>query len=198
MTKNAICENTLKLGYFNKGKKTVLYADASPVAVGAVLVQEKGNKGNQQIISFASKTLTETQKYYPQIQREALAIVWAVERFYFYLLGRHFTIRTDARGLSFIFDKEKVSCKRALNRAEGWALRLGAYDYEIEWIKGRENIADPPSRLCTKTEPFETKVYIPGEIGAPTIVPRQPFEALTLETHKKETAQDTDLIQVKP
>lgn len=196
-TKQAICHNTVKLGFFDTNKKTVLYADASPIAVGAVLAQEDDSGKDRRIISFASKTLTETERRYPQIQREALAIVWSVERFYFYLLGRHFTIRTDARGLSFIFDREKVSCKRALNRAEGWALRLGAYDYEIEWIKGRENIADPSSRLCAEAKPFASKIYIPAEIGVVTESLRQPFDAMPLTEVEEESAKDGEQTKVK-
>jgi RNase H-like domain found in reverse transcriptase len=115
-------------------------------------------------ICFVSKALTKTEKNYQQVQREALAIVWSVERLFYYLLGRRFTIRTDARGLAFIFNKDKVSCTRVLNRAEVWALRLSTYDYVIEWIKGSENIAYPPSRLCASHTPFKHEVRTPGAI----------------------------------
>lgn len=148
-TKKRIADCTIKLAFFEEGAPTVLYTDASPHALGAVLTQEKENQ-SPRIISFASKLLSKTEKAYPQIQKEALGVVWGVERFYYYLLGRRFTIKTDASGLSFIFNRESTTCKRALNRAEGWALRLNIYDYEIEWIKGKANIADPSSRLCSQ------------------------------------------------
>lgn len=101
----------------------MLYTDASPVALGAVLTQEHQD-GTRRIISFASKALTLTEKKYAQNQREALGAVWAVEHFSFFLLGRHFTLRTDARGVSFILNRSREDSKRALTRADGWALRL--------------------------------------------------------------------------
>ena len=85
-TKRRIAGCTIKLGFFSPTDKTVLYTDASPQALGAVLCQE-ASCGKHRTICFASKSLTPTERAYPQIQKEALAIVWAVERFYFYLMG---------------------------------------------------------------------------------------------------------------
>lgn len=75
--------SSLVLGYYNVRDRTQLYADASPVGLGAVLVQFK--EGEPRIISYASKSLSETVKRYFQTEKEALALVWAVERFHFYL-----------------------------------------------------------------------------------------------------------------
>lgn len=105
--KEAIANCTVTQGFFSLTERTELYTDASPYAIGAVLVQID-DCDKQRIISFASKSLTETEKRYPQTQREALAIVWGVEHFYFYLLGTKFNIKTDAEGIKFIFDKEKA------------------------------------------------------------------------------------------
>lgn len=145
-TKDKIANSMITLGYFSEDDKTVLYTDASPIALGAVLTQECQD-GTKRIISFASKSLSATEKNYAQNQREALAAVWAVEYFSFFLLGRHFTLRTDARGVSFILNRSRENSKRALTRADGWALRLSPYSYDVEFIRGRDNIADPSSRL---------------------------------------------------
>jgi hypothetical protein len=109
-TKTAIAEATTTIGFFDVTWQTVLYTDASPYALGAVLVQEREGKKNR-TICFASKTLTETEKKYPQVRREALAIVWAVERHFYYLLGRRLKLRTDARGLAFIYNRSRETCK---------------------------------------------------------------------------------------
>lgn len=145
-TKQAIIHCTVNQGFFSDTDETSVYTDASPSALGAVLVQTN-SEGESRVISFASKSLSPTERRYAQTQREALGIVWAVEHFYYYLLGRHFTIKTDAQGISFIFQREKETAKRVLSRAEGWALRLSAYDFSVEYIKGSYNIADPSSRL---------------------------------------------------
>jgi RNase H-like domain found in reverse transcriptase/Reverse transcriptase (RNA-dependent DNA polymerase)/Integrase zinc binding domain len=150
--KSAIAGCTVSQGFFSTKDKTELYTDASNVAIGAVLVQINA-AGEKRIISFASKSLTETERRYPQMQREALAIVWAVEHYHYYTLGAKFTIKTDAEGMMFLFDKDNSKPKKFLRRAEGWALRLNTFNYEIEHVAGIHNIADPSSRLFQSDEP---------------------------------------------
>lgn len=149
-----LVKNVRQLGFFDPNDETEVYADASPVGLGAVLIQKRG--GRSRIIAFASKSLTEAERRYPQTQREALAAVWAVERFYFYLFGMEFTLLTDHKTLEYIFQGKHQSNKRACTRAEGWALRLQPYYYKIKHIPGVENIADILSRLCEGVdEPFD-------------------------------------------
>lgn len=164
MTKNKIVHSTITQGFFSNTDATLLYTDASPEAVGAVLTQ-RNDLGVERIISFASKALTKTEKAYAQTQREALGIVWGVEHFYFYLLGRRFVIRTDAQGVACIFRQAKNQAKRAISRAESWALRLSPYDFTVEFIKGEVNIADPSSRLYVgRDEEYQEGIW-PGQIA---------------------------------
>ncbi|XP_055589043.1 uncharacterized protein K02A2.6-like [Uranotaenia lowii] len=164
LVKESIITSTTTLSYFSENDKTILYTDASPNALGAVLVQQH-NSAPPRIISFGSKSLTETEKKYAQNQREALATVWAVEHFSFFLRGRHFTLRTDAQGVTFILNRSRENSKRALTRADGWALRLSPYNYDVEYIRGNDNIADPSSRLYTgHDEPFDEQ-HSPWEIA---------------------------------
>lgn len=172
-TKEAIITCTTTQGFFDMEDETFLYTDASPSALGAVLVQ-RNSAGAQRIISFASKTLSKTERRYAQTQREALAVVWATEHFYYYLLGQKFTICTDAQGISYIFDRKGEAPRRIMRRAEGWAMRLDAFDYKISFIPGKENIADPPSRLCTGPDEEYIEGEAPCEIAE--IVADQPEE----------------------
>lgn len=126
--KNSLCSQ-LTLGFYNVKDKTQLYADASPVGLGAVLIQFSA--GQPRIISYASKSLSETEMRYCQTEKEALALVWAVERFHFYLYGRTFELVTDHKPLEVIFSPKSKPCARI----ERWVLRL------------QSNIADPLSRL---------------------------------------------------
>lgn len=81
--------NVDKLGFYRVEDRTAVISDASPVALGALLVQFDQN-GIHRVVSFASKSLTETERRYCQTEKEALGIVWSVERFRYYLLGKRF------------------------------------------------------------------------------------------------------------
>lgn len=185
-----LTNNVRKLGYFDPEDVTEVYVDASPVGLGAVLVQR--HEGVPRVISFASKGLTAAERVYPQTQREALAVVWAVEKFYLYLFGLHFTIFTDHKTLEFIYGNKHQEGKRALSRAEGWALRLQPFDFDIKHIAGSTNISDPLSRLCSQIDkPFDDDAehYLCAIGEGPA--------AISLEEIQKETDLDEVLLGVK-
>lgn len=190
--KEQIMNCTTSLGYFSEKHQTILYTDASPNALGAVLVQQENNQPPR-VICFASKALTATEKRYPQNQREALATVWAVEHFAYFLLGRPFILRTDAQGFTFILNRTREDSKRALTRAGGWALRLSPYKFEVEYIRGRDNIADPSSRLYEgEDNPFEEDIS-PWEIAS---LEANQIRFLTEGEIKEATAKDRLLQEV--
>lgn len=190
--KDQIIHCTVSLGYFSDHDNTVLYTDASPNVLGAVLVQEKSGS-NPRMISFASKALTSTEKKYAQNQREALSAVWAVEHFSYFLLGRRFTLRTDAKCVTFIFNRSRENTKRALTRADGWALRLSPYDYNVEYVKGQDNIADPSSRLYQGIDKPFNEDTSPWEIAN---LEANAVSFLTESEIKQFTAEDKTLQQV--
>lgn len=145
------------LGYFNTVDRTELFVDASAIGLGAVLVQFNDIE-TPRIIACASKALTATEQRYPHTHREALAVVWGVERFAYYLSGKSFIIRTDAEANQFIFGGKHRIGKRAVSRAEAWALRLQPFDFTIERVPGEYNVADALSRLIKvsqNAQPFE-------------------------------------------
>lgn len=142
------------LGYYNQTDETELYVDASPHGLGAVLVQlDKDAK--PRVIACASKSLSPAEQKYPHTQKEALAMVWGVERFSNYLMSTTFKIRSDAKSNEFIFGGMHRIGKRAVSRAEAWALRLQQYSFTVESIPGNANIADVLSRLVIETQPVE-------------------------------------------
>ena len=77
-------------------------------------------------------------------EREALALVWACERFHLYVYGLpKFDLVTDHEALKVIYStKSKPSA-----RFELWVLRLQPYNYHVCYVSSRENIADALSRL---------------------------------------------------
>lgn len=150
--------NSIKrLGYYSPSDPIELFVDASPIGLGAILAQYNAD-GIPRIIACCSKVLSPSEQRYPHTQKEALAVVWAVERFSYYLLSRSFTIRTDAEANQYIFNTNHRLGKRAVSRAESWALRLQPYDFKIERVAGSQNIADALSRLIPASQqdkPFD-------------------------------------------
>lgn len=120
----------------------MLYTDASPVGVGAVLIQCQA--GVNRVICYASRTLTSVEKRYYQTEKEALAIVWACERVHHYHFGVKFTLITDCQPVIYGSATRKSSA-----RVEHWVLRLQSYDFAVQYAKG-EYIADPLSRLISQ------------------------------------------------
>ena len=81
------------LGYFDKDARTRIIADVSPVGLGAVLIQEQ--QGRKRVTSGARKSLSAVEQRYSQTAKEALAVVWACERFHVYLYGIEFELYKD-------------------------------------------------------------------------------------------------------
>lgn len=146
--KQAVCSAPV-LGYFDNNRRTRVIADASPVGLGAVLIQfEDETDGKPVVISYASKSLSPTERRYCQTEKEALAIVWSVEKFHLYLIGRDFELETDHRPLTAIFK----SSSHPPGRIERWVLRLQPFKFRVIYKPGKENIADSLSRLSLSTD----------------------------------------------
>ncbi|XP_062539175.1 uncharacterized protein K02A2.6-like [Armigeres subalbatus] len=140
-----------RLGFYKLEDQTSVIADASPHALGGVLVQTD-TSGVSRVICYASKSLTDTERRYCQTEKEALALVWSVERFQIYLIGREFNLLTDCKALTFLFTPVSRPCARI----ERWVLRLQSFQYKIVHISGHTNIADVLSRLSTSLPiPFD-------------------------------------------
>lgn len=109
--------------------------DSSDIGVGAELYQIDKMKKDKKIIAFASRVLIACEQRYTTTEREALAIVFAFQKFRMYLLGAKIIIRTDHQALTFL-----KSCRLLSGRLSRWILYLQEFHYEIEHCKGTENV----------------------------------------------------------
>ena len=99
--------------------------------------------GAERVIYYASKTLSYAEQNYSTIERELLAIVFAVEKFRYNLMGNKFTIETDHNPLTYLNNLTLAS-----SRLTRWRLKLSNYDFEIKYKKGNKNgNADALSRI---------------------------------------------------
>ena len=93
--------------HFDPSLPIVIYSDASPYGVGAVLchtVTLSNNKFVDRPVMFVSSTLSQSPQNYAQIDREGLAVIYAVTKFHRFIWGRHFTRITDCYAIQRIFD----------------------------------------------------------------------------------------------
>ena len=129
------------LAYFKNDCKTRIVTDAGPTGIGAVLTQFQD--GVWRVISYASRNLTDVERRYSQTEKEALALVWACERFNLYVYGRDFELETDHKPLECIYK----STSKPSARIERWVLHLQSYNFQVVYRPGKTNIADALSRL---------------------------------------------------
>ena len=138
------------LALYNSNRKTIISADASSFGLGAVLLQVQED-GSKRPVAYASRTLNPAEAKWAQIEKEALALAWACERFADFIWGLQITLETDHKPLVTILGgtKDLDSLTPRLQRIR---LRLLRYCYEIIHIPGKHlAIADALSRA-----PFET------------------------------------------
>ncbi|UYV84627.1 K02A2.6-like, partial [Cordylochernes scorpioides] len=173
------------LAYYNLNSPTELITDASPIGLGAVLIQTQQN-GLKRPIAYASRSLTDTEKRYSQIEKETLGCVWAIEHFNTYIWGRKFVLKTDHKPLIYMLNPENGAVLPPRIQRLSW--RLQPYDFEIEFIQGKQNIADIFSRqpLSKKSDEKWLEDYVHKVLS----ITSEELQALSLKEIKVCTEQD--------
>ncbi|UYV63562.1 K02A2.6-like, partial [Cordylochernes scorpioides] len=132
------------LALFDPSRMTIVSADASSFGLGGVLRQEQPD-GSLKPIAYVSRTLSETEKRYSQIEKEGLAIVWTCDRLKDYVTGIKIHIETDHKPLIAIFTSK--SLEDMTPRLQRLKMRMMRYSYQISHIAGKKQIvADMLSR----------------------------------------------------
>ncbi|UYV62145.1 K02A2.6-like [Cordylochernes scorpioides] len=132
------------LALFDPSRTTIVSADASSFGLGGVLRQEQPD-GSLKPIAYVSRTLSETEKRYSQIEKEGLAIVWTCDRLKDYVTGIKIHIETDHKPLIAIFTSK--SLEDMTPRLQRLKMRMMRYSYQISHIAGKKQIvADMLSR----------------------------------------------------
>jgi len=136
----------------------ILDADASAKGLGAVLSQQIN--GSEQVVGYASCTLTKAERQYCATRKEMLALVWGIRHFRPYLYGRCFKARTDHNSLRWL-----KNFREPEGQVARWLEILAEFDFDILHRPGKQHgNADSLSRghcqQCGTTLGFGTNVVV--------------------------------------
>ena len=110
--------------FYDPHKEVQLITDASNHTIGGILFQKEGI--GIKPICYISRSLTAAELKYSITKKEALALVWAIEKLHLYLYGKNFKL-VDHKPLKFIFS----SSSKINARIARWQIKLQAYDFDI-------------------------------------------------------------------
>ena len=174
------------LRFFDETKPIVIQCDASSTGLGACLLQ------NGQPVVYSSRSLTDPEKNYAQIEKELLAICFSVEKFHHYVYGHQTTVHSDHKPLEAIIKKP---LHKASPRLQLMLLRLLKYRIEIVFVPGKlMHIADALSRAYSdppdspsqnKSEEMELRVH--------NVITHLPMSEQKILLMREATAQDEAL-----
>ena len=112
------------------------------IGLGAILRQKDDDGNEHPVAYYASQKLLPREVNYATIEKECLAIVWALRLFYTYLYGQSFTIEMDHQPLSWLHRMKNTN-----SRLIHWALALQPFNFSLKHRKGVDNAnADGLSR----------------------------------------------------
>lgn len=131
------------LQLYDPNKQLKISADASSYGLGAVMLQKDGEVWSP--VAYASRSLTDTEQRYAQLEKEALALTWACERFNDFILGQHFELETDHKPLVSLLGRQALDSLPP--RIQRLQRRLMRYSYNIMHTPGKSlTTADTLSR----------------------------------------------------
>ena len=139
--KSAITSAPVLVPYYPE-RDTLVICDGSPTGLGGGLFQKTQN--DYQPVHFVSRTLTDTERRYSQIERETLAVGFATSRLQMYLLGgKHFQLATDLKPLLPLFNNPQAKLPPRIERL---IMKMKNLDFTMIHIPGKENVTDYMSR----------------------------------------------------
>ena len=159
----------------------------------AVLLQEANNEW--QPIAYSSRTMTEMERRYTQIEKEALSLTWAAEKFSMYLLGRSFHMETDHKPLVPLLSTKSLNTLPP--RVLRFRLHLMRYDFTIAYTPGKHLcIPDTLSRAPIPSSDDSVDLQESVEAFILSVVSTLPATPDRLASLQAAQTQDENLLQV--
>lgn len=144
------------LAHYDPLLQTRVSADSSSYGCGAILWQKHAELWRP--VAYASKTLSSAETRYATIEKEALAITWACEKFSQFLIGLKFEILTDHSPLVSLLDIKRID--ELPIRIQRFRIRLLRFSYNVRYLPGKLNhCADALSRAPIQSDSDTTELY---------------------------------------
>lgn len=171
---------------YSKKRETVIKVDGCPKGIAGGLYQK--TKEGWKPVHHVGRALTKPESRYSQTEQEALAVQWTTERLSMYLVGSpKFIIETDHKPLLPLFNNPTAKLPP---RIERFVMKMQGLNYEMKYVKGKENILDYLSRH-SRAEATE----IDDEESVKKMIAEG--EAVTLEIIQRLTEKDEELVALK-
>ena len=176
------------LKYFDVTKPITISCDAPPTGLGAVLLQEESP------VAYTSRSLTDSESRYAQIEKELLAVQFSLERFNQYTYGKNVIVESDQKPLESIVKKPLSAAPPRLQRL---LLRMQRYDYTIIYKPGKELVV--PDMLSRPRLPETQEKSMEEDINyhVHQVISNFPATESKLEEIRKETNDDEQVQDLK-
>ena len=179
------------LALYDPESRTKVSADASLFGLGAVLLQENGNEWRP--VAYASRAMSETERHYTQIEKEALAVTWACEKFRSYLFGLTFTVETDHKPLVPLLTTKSLNALPP--RLIRFRLRLSGYSYTVQHVPGKllytaDTLSRSPTSASFGPAVAEVEEFVDSVVAA------LPASANRLMVYSQAQKQDSTCQQI--
>ena len=170
------------LSYYNPTHQLEVQCDASQKGLGAALLQQG------KPIAYISRALTLTEQRYAQMEKEMLAIVFALERFHQYTFGRQVHVYSDHKPLESILRKPLAQAPR---RLQGMMMRLQKYNVDVTNERGKNMLlADLLSRAyLPSTESPENKEFENVNMASLLPISKPRLDEIRVETQRDDSLQ---------
>jgi hypothetical protein len=133
---DALVTNTPFLSFPEEGIPLELATDASDFGMGAALFQRV--EGEIRYLGFHSKVLRGAEARYSTPKKELLSVMYHIEYYRYWLVGRHFKLYTDNQAMAYALQVHKN--EKRDRTVLGWLARLSEYYFTTTHLPGRDNV----------------------------------------------------------
>ncbi|XP_065176961.1 uncharacterized protein K02A2.6-like [Sycon ciliatum] len=186
----ALLSCTPVLALYSPEYPTIVSADASSYGLGAVIKQQQPS-GDWKPVSFQSRALLPAERRYAQIEKEALGLTWACNRFSDYLIGKRFTLETDHKPLVPLFSTSALDSIPP--RVLRFRLNLMRFDFDIVHIPGKDLIVADALSRSPASRPLsadDVRLLDDAEAFLDSVVSHLPASDARLSEIQHQQAQD--------